>query len=70
MDSVNNLLGLVEKMQAINLDDITPMFHPLEQPQRLRDDYENPLLNHSQSSLQSVAPNIEKGFYLVPKVVD
>jgi aspartyl-tRNA(Asn)/glutamyl-tRNA(Gln) amidotransferase subunit C len=37
-DALNNILGLVDQMQAVDTSGIEPLAHPLEASQRLRPD--------------------------------
>lgn len=66
--SVSDILELVDKMQAINTDGITPLSHPFEAVQKLREDEVNET-NH-RDELQTLAPSSQDGLYLVPKVID
>lgn len=65
---LNGILDLVEQMNAVNTSDVQPMAHPQDQAQRLRKDE---VLEPDQRELfQSIAPKVEAGFYLVPKVIE
>ena len=66
--ALNSILGLVDQMQAVNTDGIEPLAHPLEATQRLRADVVTEV-NHREA-YQSIAPAVENGLYLVPKVID
>ncbi|MEG2796248.1 MAG: Asp-tRNA(Asn)/Glu-tRNA(Gln) amidotransferase subunit GatC, partial [Pseudomonas sp.] len=66
--ALNSILGLVDEMQAVNTDGIEPLAHPLEASQRLRADVVTET-NHREA-YQSIAPAVENGLYLVPKVID
>ncbi|MGE7960680.1 Asp-tRNA(Asn)/Glu-tRNA(Gln) amidotransferase subunit GatC [Pseudomonas sp. NPDC089530] len=65
---LNSILGLVDEMQAVDTDGIEPLAHPLEASQRLRADVVTES-NHREA-YQSIAPAVENGLYLVPKVID
>lgn len=72
LDSVagdlSNILDLVEQMGAVDTSGITPMAHPLHMVQRLREDA---VAETDQRELfQSVAPAVENGLYLVPRVIE
>ena len=62
------ILDLVAQMDELETDDITPMAHPLEMTQRLRPDVVTEE-NH-RDEYQAVAPLVENGLYLVPKVIE
>ena len=66
--TLNNILSLIDAMQAVDTDGITPLAHPLEATQRLRADQVTET-NHREA-YQAVAPSIENGLYLVPKVIE
>ncbi len=65
---MTGIFGLIEDMQAINTDGIEPMSHAQDLAQRLREDA---VTETDQRELfQSVAPQVEKGLYLVPQVIE
>ncbi len=67
-DALNSILGLVDQMQAVDTSGIEPLAHPLEANQRLRADQVTES-NHREA-YQAIAPAVENGLYLVPKVID
>lgn len=67
-ETLNNILGLIDAMQAVDTDGIEPLAHPLDATQRLRAD-EVTEENH-RDAYQAIAPAVENGLYLVPKVID
>jgi aspartyl-tRNA(Asn)/glutamyl-tRNA(Gln) amidotransferase subunit C len=65
---LSGILGLIEQMQAVDTTGITPMSHSQDLTQRLREDV---VTETDQRELfQSVAPAVENGLYLVPKVIE
>jgi len=65
---LNAILGMVERMQAVDTAGVEPMSHPQAFPQRLREDVvSEPDLR---DEYQSVAPQVEDGLYLVPRVIE
>ncbi len=66
--SLNTVLDMINAMQAVNTDDITPLGNPLETSQRLRSDTVTES-NH-RDDYQTLAPAVKNGLYLVPKVID
>ena len=65
---LSGILGLIEQMQAVDTTGITPMSHSQDLTQRLREDI---VTETDQRELfQSVAPAVENGLYLVPKVIE
>lgn len=68
LQQLSGILGLIEQMQAVNTDGIAPMSHSQDVTQRLREDV---VTEANQRELfQSIAPAVENGLYLVPKVIE
>lgn len=66
--NMSNIFNLVSQLNTIDTKDVVPMAHPLDAVQRLRDDI---VTQANQRELfQSVAPQVEAGLYLVPKVIE
>lgn len=64
---LSSILDIVDTLQAVNTDGITPMSHPFDTSQRLRVDEVSEVNNRQ--IYQQGAPLIEQGHYLVPKVL-
>jgi len=62
------IFGLIEQMQAVDVSGIEPMSHGQDIVLRLRDDVVTESDQHA--LFQSVAPQVEAGLYLVPKVIE
>ena len=68
LTKLTGILGLIEQMQAVDTTGIQPMSHSQDVTQRLRDDT---VTETNQRELyQSIAPAVEEGLYLVPKVIE
>lgn len=65
---LSNILGLVEQLESADTDDVEPMAHPLHMIQRLRADVVTES-NHREEN-QSIAPSVEAGLFLVPRVIE
>jgi len=65
---LSNILDLVEQMDAADTDGIEPMTHPFDATLRMRVDEVSE--SDQRDKFQSIAPESEKGLYLVPKVID
>ncbi|MEY4767513.1 MAG: hypothetical protein RL637_152 [Pseudomonadota bacterium] len=65
---LSGLLDLVAQMNQLNTESILPMAHPLDQKQRLRADEVTEI--NQRDRFQAIAPAVEAGLYLVPKVID
>lgn len=67
-ENLSNILQLVEQMNAVDTQGIQPMAHPLEASQRLRTDVVSE--PNQRELFQALAPQVEAGLYLVPKVIE
>lgn len=65
---LSNIMTLIDQMNSVDTKSIEPMAHPLEVTQRLRVDKVTE--TNQRDKFQSIAPNIDKGLYLVPKVIE
>lgn len=63
-----SILDFVGRMNAVDTSDVTPMAHPLDANQRLREDQITEF--DRRREFQAGAPAVEKGLYLVPKVIE
>ena len=68
LQKLSGILGLIEQMQAVDTTGITPMSHSQDVTQRLREDVVTE--TNQRELFQSVAPAVEHGLYLVPKVIE
>jgi len=66
--SLSNILSLVARMGAVNTDHVQPMAHPQDMHQRLRADIVTEV--DQRERFQAIAPQVEDGLYLVPKVIE
>ncbi|MDG9929836.1 MULTISPECIES: Asp-tRNA(Asn)/Glu-tRNA(Gln) amidotransferase subunit GatC [Pseudomonas] len=66
--TLNSILGLIDAMQAVDTTGIEPLAHPLEATQRLRADVVTE--KNQRDAYQAVAPAVESGLFLVPKVIE
>ena len=67
-NDLSNMLDLMTQMGETNTDGIQPMAHPMDQMQRLRTDKVTE--TNQRDQFQALAPQVESGLYLVPKVLD
>ena len=71
-EQINGFFSIVEAMQAVDTTGIEPMAHPVAAIQdvqlRLREDVVNEP-NNREANQQS-APAVERGLFLVPKVIE
>jgi aspartyl-tRNA(Asn)/glutamyl-tRNA(Gln) amidotransferase subunit C len=68
LDRLNRVLGLIDQMRRVDTQGIDPMAHAMDLVQRLRPDEVREA--DRREPYQSVAPAVEDGLYLVPKVIE
>lgn len=73
-ERINGFFALVEQMQAVDTSGITPLAHPTMEAVsgatalRLRDDAVSE--TNQRDDNQRSAPAVERGLFLVPKVIE
>lgn len=67
-EDLTKILDFIEQMNQIDTAHIEPMAHPLNTHQRLREDKITE--NNQRELLQSMAPKVVDGLYLVPQVIE
>ena len=65
---LNGIFKLIEQMQSVDTEGVAPMAHGRDVAQRLREDRVTEIDQHA--LYQSIAPQVEGGLYLVPKVIE
>jgi aspartyl-tRNA(Asn)/glutamyl-tRNA(Gln) amidotransferase subunit C len=65
---LSGMLALMTLMGETDTDDVLPMAHPMDQTQRLRADEVTE--SDNRKNFQTIAPQVEDGLYLVPKVIE
>ena len=65
---LNQIFKLIEQMQSVDTEGVMPMAHGQDVVQRLREDRVTETDQHA--LYQSIAPQVEDGLYLVPKVIE
>jgi aspartyl-tRNA(Asn)/glutamyl-tRNA(Gln) amidotransferase subunit C len=65
---LDGILALVGEMRAVPTEGVEPMSHPQDAMQRLREDAVTE--SDAREKFQAVAPAVEDGLYLVPKVIE
>jgi len=65
---LNGIFGLIEQMQAVDTANVEPMSHSQDLTQRLREDEVTEA--NQREAFQAIAPQVEQGLYLVPKVIE
>jgi aspartyl-tRNA(Asn)/glutamyl-tRNA(Gln) amidotransferase subunit C len=65
---ITEILHMVDRLQAVDTCDVEPMANPLDAIQRLRPD--EITQGNRRDAFQAIAPAIENGLYLVPRVIE
>ena len=65
---LSEILDFVDQLEAVDTHEVTPMAHPLDMPQRLREDEVTE--PDRREHFQAIAPAVENGLYLVPRVIE
>jgi len=68
LSQLSGIFGLIEEMQSVDTTGVEPMSHAQDISLRLREDVVTESDQHR--LFQSVAPQVENGLYLVPKVIE
>ena len=74
LSQLNGFFGIVEKMRAVDTTGIEPLAHPVDAMPgqdivlRLRDDAVSE--PNQREANQQTAPAVERGLFLVPKVIE
>ena len=66
--SLEKILNLVDEMNNVDTDDVTPMSHPLNLKQELRRDEVKE--TNQRDLFQKDNENTDNGYYKVPKIID
>lgn len=66
--TIGDILAMVDRMQSVDTQGVPPLAHPLDAIQRLRQDEVSETDQREQ--LQSCAPAVEEGLFLVPRVIE
>jgi aspartyl-tRNA(Asn)/glutamyl-tRNA(Gln) amidotransferase subunit C len=72
LTQLNDFFGIVEKMRAVDTSEVAPLAHPVATIQdvvlRLREDVASE--PNQREANQLSAPSVERGLFLVPKVIE
>ena len=68
LTSLEKILNLVDEMNSVNTDNVTPMSHPLNLKQELRKDIVG--ASDERKLFQKNNKHTDNGYYIVPKIID
>jgi aspartyl-tRNA(Asn)/glutamyl-tRNA(Gln) amidotransferase subunit C len=67
-EDLNSIVKMVDQIQSCNTEGILPMSHPVEAPQRLREDTVTETVDRE--LFLSLAPKASAGLFIVPPVIE
>ncbi len=67
-ERLTGILALVDQLQAADTSGVEPMSNPLDAVQLLRPDAVTE--SNQRDAFQAIAPAVEEGLYLVPRVIE
>ena len=67
-ERIAEILHMVDQLQAVDTENVEPMANPLDATQQLRADVVTQ--ENRRDEFQAIAPAVEMGLYLVPKVIE
>jgi aspartyl-tRNA(Asn)/glutamyl-tRNA(Gln) amidotransferase subunit C len=65
---LGSIMTMIDKMQAVNTDNVEPMSHALEVTQPLREDVVTE--KDIRSNALELAPEVEQSTFIVPQVIE
>ena len=65
---LSKILEFVEQMNSVDTGDVAPLTHPQDRLLRMREDRVTEA--DQREEFQRVAPDVEAGLYLVPRVIE
>ena len=68
LEQLRRIFDMIEEMRAVDVSGVDPMAHAQDVTLRLREDVVTESDQHG--LFQSIAPRVERGLYLVPKVIE
>ena len=68
LEQLRRIFEMIEEMRAVDVSGVDPMAHAQDVILRLREDVVTETDQHE--LFQSIAPRVERGLYLVPKVIE
>ena len=68
LEQLRRIFEMIEEMRAVDVSGVDPMAHAQDVILRLREDVVTETDQHD--LFQSIAPRVERGLYLVPKVIE
>lgn len=67
-EQLSSIFDFITQMESANTDHVEPITHAMQFAQRLRPDVVSE--ENNRDKFQAIAPAVEAGLYLVPKVIE
>jgi aspartyl-tRNA(Asn)/glutamyl-tRNA(Gln) amidotransferase subunit C len=67
-DDLTRIIAMIDSLAAVPTESIEPLAHPLDATQRFRADEVTERINRD--AFQRIAPAVQDGLYLVPRVIE
>ena len=67
-ESVSNILHMIDQLKQVDTSSVAALSHPLDISQRLRADEVTE--SNQRDQFQKIAPDVENGLFLVPRVIE
>ncbi len=67
-EQLNGIVQMIAKINSVNTEGTLPLAHPFDATQSLRPDVISE--TNQRELFQSIAPQVQLGLYIVPKVID
>jgi aspartyl-tRNA(Asn)/glutamyl-tRNA(Gln) amidotransferase subunit C len=68
LQRLESVLELINQLSSADIEGVEPLTHPQDMILRLREDIVTE--TNLREQIQAVAPSVEDGLYLVPKVIE
>jgi len=68
LSDLERMIDMIDTMNAVDTEGVSPLAHPLDETQRLRPDTVTEQVERDR--YQKLAPHAAEGLYLVPRVLD
>lgn len=67
-EEMSRIVEFVDQLAAVDVEGVEPMAHPLDIKQALRKDEVTE--SDRRDAFQAIAPSVDDGLYLVPRVIE
>ncbi|PID67015.1 MAG: Asp-tRNA(Asn)/Glu-tRNA(Gln) amidotransferase GatCAB subunit C [Gammaproteobacteria bacterium] len=68
IEKIVGVLDMLDKVKMADIEDLEPLYHPLEIQQAMREDIADGDI--PRDAIQAQSPQVAEGLFLVPKVIE